>query len=363
MFPLYYPLYSSLGEIPIVVLHNHDVALDMFIQEVWERKFGYDTQADIWRFGASQTGYEPFYGMTERQVIDAVKRVARRLQYRIEANFETIVKAHISILGKKDMSFSLTGFQYLCGFQNMNEFHHNILLCFGEREGKRVWADLDANSDQSGQFNLFRTVIDNLVADAAWNGWADDDRVDNVNCISALRENRVIMLDINPFHSDFFLNYLTEELQCGFPFVFILDGVSFGTEILDFLQRMSQGSFVLMGDNVTGLYKAPQPQPTKTLWLDEMAEKSRLLILLKHRTGPAATVFSQIVSEYEAEKASSSSDYTYERHHLLASGYRTGTNIGTQDEARLKPQDLMNLYPGQAVVFDTATNQLIYFYP
>lgn len=160
--------------------------------------------------------FEPFLGMTDMQVSKTLKVLARKLEYTLTPKFEKTINAHLEILKYLKMPVSLSGFFYLCSFRDIEEFHTNVFnLPCDEKLSRRIWNDLGVDDeDNNSQFELFRTVIRELAAEAIENGW-NSANVGKMNCLQAMRNGSALMLSINNMQSDIFFTYLAEELKAG----------------------------------------------------------------------------------------------------------------------------------------------------
>ena len=241
--PLYDFLDTFIGRCPMIIIHNNDVHMEAIVGQAWQES-GAGDQSPLWIVDRRRSGFEPFYGMSDLQVVTALRQLANKLRYTVTPRFERVIRAHIAILKALEIPVSLSGFSYLCQFQDMGEFYDNILaLPGGEAAGRRIWADLGADSeDSNNQFDLFRTVIANLAGDWEQSGWNSDNQVGSVNCLEVFRQNATLLLSINDLYTEMLLPYLVEELKSNAqqPFILLLNGVRINDESLcEYLRRLS----------------------------------------------------------------------------------------------------------------------------
>ena len=378
--PLYVLLAAYAG--PVIVLHDQDRAMEAVVQAVVSERNAQYPACSARFLNQYDRGFEPFLGMNKTQVSNAIRRIAQSSGLTPEANLEEVVSAHIDILEQINFPVSpspvsLSGFQYLCGFKNMDEFYHNVLaLPCGKEKAKQIWAALDTDPETGRkQFALFRTVIEKLAYEASRNCWndakfyVDGDMIkrrsyeDDVNCARVLAEGGFLTLAIDSQNAEIFLEYLVEELKMSssFPALFLVDGVNLSKEFLNCLRLMgSHFCFGFLGNNVLGEMITYADEQEKRISLG-LVEKVKRFIILKHNTSEAAEAFSRVAGNYDEWRFSMSDGFQRGIFQLWADGYQRANAYNQENTYRVKPEDITSLGPGQAIVFDTFSNQILRF--
>lgn len=360
----YEPLYSFLaafvGSCPMIVIHNNDMQLQALVAQTWQDA-GAEAHSPLWIIDQHNPAFEPFAGMNETQVVTAMRQLANKLCYTVTPRFERVIRAHMFILKELEIPISLTGFHYLCQFQDMGEFHENILsLPCGEAVAGRIWADLGADSeDSNNQFELFRTVISNLAGDCVQSGWNTENRVGFENCLAAIRQNATMLLSVNDLYTELLLPYLAEELKSSAqqPFILLIDGVRINdTHLLEYLRRGNSGCYCgIIAENVVDAIGGDADAFLR------FAERMNCFILFKHGTGKTAAVLSEIMGKYDHTKVEASQGTARGFFRILPRDRHEDIRFSTENRYRVMPEEITGLYPGQAIVFDAATDQIIYF--
>lgn len=360
--PLYPFLEEIIGRLPVIVLHAGDNTMESLVYDCcYDLVESNGTVGNLPVCVINQTNrnFEPFYGMTDMQAVTACRRLAVKLGYTVTPRFERVVRAHMAILAQLEIPVSLSGFYYLCQFHDMGEFYANILaLPCGETAAKRLWADLGIeDSTENNQFDLFRSVINNLAQDAEQSGWSPDNSVEEMNCITAIENNTVLLMSINNMYTDLLLTYITAELKSAHrqDFMLLIDGIRFKDDSLsEYLLTRRQGCyFGIVAENVVDLVDGNENV------LFRLAEKTNRFILFKHGTGKNAVLLSEVIGRFDAVKAEASNGTSYGMFNMLPHGYHKSIGYSTENRYRIMPEELTSLYLGQAIIFDTVTNRII----
>ena len=292
--PLYQFLETFIGSYPMIVIHNNDVHMEGLVAQSWQDS-GIGDTSPLWIVDQCHPELEPFVGMNDTQVVTTMRQLANKLRYTVTPRFERVIRAHISILKELEIPISLSGFNYLCQFQDMGEFYDNILtLPCGEAAGRRIWADLGADSeDSNNQFDLFRTVISNLAGDCVQSGWNTENSVASKNCLEAIRQNATMLLSVNDLYTELLLPYLVEELKSNSqqPFILLIDGVRINDEHLsEYLRRGNSGCYCgIISENVVDAISGDENEFLR------FTERMNCFIFFKHGTGKTATALSEII--------------------------------------------------------------------
>lgn len=360
----YEPLRQFLGAFtgccPMIVIHNNDKRMAELVEYTWQDTGAADN-SPLWIVDQSHPEFEPFYGMNDTQVVTTMRQLANKLHYTVTPRFERVIRAHILILKELEIPISLSGFYYLCQFQDMGEFHDNILsLPCGEAAGSRIWADLGADSEDSNNpFDLFRTVVSNLAGDCVQSGWNTENSVASQNCLEAIRQNATMLLSVNDSYTELLLPYLVEELKSNAqqPFILLIDGIRIKDEqLLDYLQRGNSGCCCgIISENAVDAIGGDE---NKFL---QFTERVDCFIFFKHGTGKTAATLSEIMGKYDHTKAVASQGSARGFFSLLPRDRHEDISISTENRYRVMPEEITGLYPGQAIVFDAANDQIIYY--
>ncbi len=361
---MYNLLEQSIGRYPIIVLHNGDRNIENVFYSIWDslyQQYPNEQRVPIWIANTQYRDFEPFDEMTDMQIVSAIRQMAKRLDYTPTPRLERVVRANIEILRLLDVPVSLSGFSYLCQYTDIGELRDNIMaLPCGESEANRIWADLGVSMDDSNnQFDLFRTVIMNLSSDAFQSGWSFDNHVGKYNIIRAVREGATFLLNVNDMYAELLLEYLTEELKlsCWRDFLLIIDGISVkDSQIVNFLRQANQKCHLgIVAENAVDILGQDE-EPFMGV-----AEKIDTFVIMKHNTGKVATTFAEMIGKYEHTKVEESRGTGQGFFSLLPRDSHKDRRYSTENRYRVMPEEIIALGPGQAIVFDTANDQVIHY--
>ncbi len=358
--PLYHFFSTFIGHYPMVILHDHDVHIEAMAAQSWEES-GMGEASPLWIVNQRDPAFEPFYGMEDQQVIAALRQLAKKLGYTASPRLERTARAHMAILRELEIPVSLSGFYYLCRFSDMGEFHDNILaLPCGEAAGKRIWADLGVDGEDGGeQFDLFRTVIFNLARDAGQSGWSDNNSVAGMNCMEAIGRGGTLLLSLSDLSSELLLPYLVEEWKGSghTPFILLIDGIRIQDEqMLDYLRRTSTGCYCgILAENIVDAIQGSEDV------FPRLTERMDCFIFFKHGTGKTAEALSEIMGRYEHTKVETSQGTSRGFFSFLPKDRHEDARFSTENRYRVMPEEIIGLQSGQAIVFDAAADQIVYF--
>lgn len=358
--PLLNVFSSAYGRMPIIMMHSGSgnqwmertffQAMGMVSQNVSDKYFNINPE---------HPEFEPFLGMTDMQVSKTLKVLARKLEYTLTPKFEKTLNAHLEILKYLKMPVSLSGFFYLCSFRDMEEFHANVFnLPCDEKILRRIWNDLGADDeDSNSQFELFRTVIQELAAEAIESGW-NSNNVGKMNCIQAVKNGISMMISLNNMQSDILFTYLAEELKAAIgerECLLILDNIKIVDEdFLGLLERINGKCYCgLVSDNIVNMIGEDH--------FVEIMEKMQCLVLFKHNTEPVADSFSKLIGNYECTKIQTSQGTNQEYFGILPRGRHQEISYSTETRYRVMPQQIIDQSDGQAIVFNTVTNEIVFY--
>ena len=360
--PIHAMLTMTVGRYPVILLHNHDARLESLAYDAWNRAFENvvnDKRTPIWILNQDNRGLEPFYNMPEMQVISAIRQFAKKLEYTPTPRLDRVVRAHIRVLRELDIPVSLSGFYYLTQFQDMGEFHGNILsLPCGEAEGKLIWAEMGVDADDRSQFDLFRTVVNSFAGESLQSAWNCDNSISNINLQSAFDSCGTLALSINDMYSDLLLKYILEEMRIslGRQYLLIIDNLRVTDEqFVDFLrQANSNCSLGIVGESIADMFGSDEI-------FQKIAERMNLFVILKHSTGKTAERLSELFGKYDRTKVEESSGSSRGFFSILPRDRHKDIRYTTENVYRVMPEEITGLGPEQAIIFETSSDRIIYY--
>lgn len=359
--PLFSVLYWAASKMPVVILHSNDLYIETMAEQAWQSVGGDTYKGPLWRNSPSNRFFEPFYGMNERQIIKTVRALAGKLGYTVTPRFERVANAHLSILRLLDIPYSLTGLYYLCQFLDIGEFHDNVLaLPCEEEQCRRIWADIDADDEsRSGQFDLFRTIINSFAHEAEYCGWDSENNVHECNAIKAVEKGGVYSLVVNDMYSTLIQAYLAEELKiCSqSPFFLIIDSLSLhDKELLAFLcTNNSKCRLGILSENAVAEIGESEKDFLK------LAESLDCIVILKHSASSSATVLAELIGKQDYTKSESAEGYNRGFFRLVPKDKHTDIRYSVENRYKVMPEEITGLKSSQAIVFDMLSDSTIYY--
>lgn len=356
--PLYMVFESTVGAVPMIVLHDNDIHIEAMVSQTC---CDYAPDMPLWASNQSQKTFEPFLGMNPMQVVSTLRRLATKLQYTVTPRFERVIRGHIAVLDALKIPVSLSGFYYLSQFYDMGEFHANIMaLPCGEMTARRVWADMGVDDEGGhGQFDLFRAVINHLAQEAMASGWNEDNAVGSCNCIQAIAQGANFTLSINNMYTSLLLAYLVEELKvCAHsPYLLLIDDIKLHDEdFLEFLCTPHPNCSVgLVSENVVD-----QTGGEEGTFL-RLAEKMQCMVFFKHSTGATAKTISEVFGRYDHNKVETSAGTSRGFFKFLPQDRHDDVRYSIENRFRVMPEEITALRGGQAIVFDTINDEIIHY--
>lgn len=360
--PLFSVLDSLIGRIPVIIIHSGDAYIEAMAMESW-KIFNLDSEypTKFWNCNGRNPLFEPFYGMNEMQIVNTLRHLSMKLNYMVTPRFEKVVKAHLSILKALEIPYSLSGLYYLSQFDNIGEFHDNVMaLPCEEAVTKCIWADLGADDEGgNGQFDLFRAVINNLAHDAEQSGWNSDNTVCDCNCMQTIMNNGTLVLSINDMYSNMLLPYLTEELktQGAHQYFILFDGITLKDEnLLEYLCIQSSGcTFGIVSENAVD-----QVGSSEEAFL-RVTERMDCIVFFKHGTGKTATILSEVFGKYDYTKIEQSQGVSRGFFKFCPQDRHDDIKYSTENRYRVMPEEILGLMNGQAIIFDMRSDQIIHY--
>lgn len=353
--PLCSYLDAVIGRMPVIVIHNDNPMMEQLVEDSWNYVSGQGANVPLWIINPYNQAYEPFYGMTDMQVVSAMRQIAKSIESEVTARFDRVVRAHLRIIRAAGTQTSLSWLYYLSSFDNMYEFQQNVLsLPCPRQEADGIWADLCTDSME---FDLFRSVVHRLAEDACRCGWNSGNSVAELNCLAAIKNNAVMTISVNPAYTEAFLSYLAEELKpaTGSRFALLFDNIPLNdSEISTYIINNNYAAFGFVSDNIVNSLGDEST-------FGGIMEKMHTIIIFKHGTGMIASKLSNIIGNYEQLREETSFGKNKDFGKLFAKDYNRSTRLSYQDTNRVTPQDIMNLGSGQAIIYDTINNGVIFY--
>lgn len=357
--PLGPVLDTAISQYPLIVLHGGgNMIRDMTIQ-AWQHSSNGE-KCPLWIVDQTYPEFEPLYGMGEMQAIMTLRQLAKKLEYTVTPRFERTVRAHFMILSELSIPLSLSGLYYLCQFDDMEEFHSNVMtLPCGENIARRIWADLGVDTEDSrSQFDLFRAVIGHLAHAASHCGWNPDNTVSQYNCLQALAQNAVMVMEVNDLYADLLLAYLAEELRGNRqPFVLLLDGLHIAdSAFFEYLCLPNTGCrHGILSENVVEHLGENGDSFLR------LAETTDNFVLLKHNTGKTTAILSEVFGKCDYMKAEVSHGVSHGFFQFVPRDRHDDMRYSVENRYRVMPEEITSLKAGQAILFTTATDEIIHY--
>lgn len=350
------------GKMPVIIIHSNNNYIEEMVSGVWKLLSpGLEDTMPLWICNSLNSTFEPFYGMNKMQIVNTLRQLSLKLGYTVTPRFEKVVNAHLSILDVLEIPYSLSGLSYLCQFDDMGEFHTNIMsLPCEENIARRIWSNLSIDDGiASEQFDLFRAVINNLAHDAEQSGWNSDNTVCECNCIQAIKNNATFVLSINDMYSSMLFPYLAEELkgQNSTEFFMLFDEVTIKDDVMmNYLTTPNQYfSFGIVSENAVNQVGNDENEFLK------LTEKLNSIVLYKHGTGKTAITLSEIFGKYDYTKVEESKGVSRGFFNLFPQNKHDDIKIATENRYRVMPENIIGLKDNQAIIFDISSDQIVYY--
>lgn len=344
-----------IGRIPIIILHNRNTLLETIAYRISARK---EMAAAPIIINRNNPVFEPFYGMSPAQAPGALHRIAEGICAQIPHGFERVVKAHIEILQLLGRPISLSGFRYLCGFDEIPLRNGVMQLPCSKEQSYQIWADLGADSrNENSAYDLFRTVISRVAEEALESGWNDNNAISDVSLLQAISQKRTILLSVDPICSEVMQSYFFEELRAAnrHPFILIIDRIYLQDKrLLSFISRPSNTTALgLISDSVYDMFGGDEQ-----VWKPALAG-IRKYIFFKHNNAYSAEAASEIMGKMDYSRA----EHAYGRNtpfmRLFPSGHHDDVRITTENRYRVMPEKITMLEDGQAIFFNADNDTII----
>ena len=347
-----------IGHIPIIILHNNNMNIEHMLYNVCQVS---RPKCPVWVVNNQNRQWEPFFGMSDMQVISILRKLAEKMNYSLSPSFQRVAMAHFDILRLLKLPMSLSGLHYLCKFRDMGEFHENILaLPCDQSRAMRIWADLGTDlTGGDNQFDLFRTIIMGFANAAFLDGWNPDNNICDRNIAHAVNYNAVYAMPINESQSELILTYITEEMKmAGRPFIIITDGIKLQDEyIADYLTDPNNNNFFYgaIGRNIAESFGQNENM------FKRLCAKTQYIILFKHATSATASKFSEVIGNYDAMKSESTYGRDIRHFSLMPRDNTKTVSYSIENRNRVKPDAITRLESNQAIVFNTNNDQVIFY--
>lgn len=351
---------AAAGRLPVIVLHNNNHGIMAEIASVWTREFGsldYAEEGPLWSCSTGE--FEPFLGLEEQDIIHILKNLLEAAGYTATASFERVVKAHLTILRHMDCPYSLSGLYYLCSFEDLEEFQDNILaLDCSNMEKNRIIANLGLADDKDReQFEQFRSMICQMAYEAKKSGWTSDGSVGSMSITTAIQKRAMMTLSISATKSSFLLAYLGQELQLHSDepcLLLILDVRLENSGILPVLgDAGSDFRFGILSSNILDMISSDVDEAQR------FCENFDLIVLLRHNVATTAESLSALLGSEEICKESRTSGSGKEYFAWLPGSKHKSVTYTVEEQRRVKPDQILGLMDNQAILFRTASNEIV----
>lgn len=343
------------GTVPMIILHP---SLPWIESRVLESS-NHLNQGRPWKAGKEQPIYEPLIGMTDRQVTNVLRGIAKRMEYTITSKFDRIVQAHTDILRLEGIDVCLSSLLYLSRLsaaQRMKS-HISSLPC-SEADKKSLFSEMRIDqAEGDDQLSLFRTVIFQLAEIAESIGWKDDNHIYPVNCRQVIEKKESLVLSVGLNQLECTLPYLVDELKTttGGDFLLIMADLWINGDILAEILKISGCHCGIMTNCPGDLFAVSDRD------LARITEKMDQLILFKHANAASNRLMSQIMGQYECLRSHRSTGTSKGFFRLMPKDQSTMDSDSVETRYRIMPEMIMGLRSDEAIIFDKATNYIILF--
>ena len=103
------------------------------------------------------------------------------------------------------------------------------------------------------------------------------------------------------------------------------------------------------------------PTPIQAEAIPYVLDGYDLLGCAQTGTGKTAAALSEIIGKYDHTKVEASQGTARGFFRILPHDRHEDVRFSTENRYRVMPEEITGLYPGQAIVFDASTDQIIYF--
>lgn len=356
---LYDVLFDAAGRIPVLILHNGSTAMRSEVALVWADKFG-SAEAEG-RWDTHEGGFEPFLMLDRVEITQFLRKMAEAKGFTCNVYFNRIVGAFLKILDKLGCSYSLTGLNYLCSIENNEEFRENVLeLDCNESEKIRILADLGLSDEKSQeQMEILRMVVAQFAYEAKRCGWDSRMPVDEIDMMTAVEKNAVLLLDISAARYPLMMIYLAEELRLldRKEILLLIDDVCLDqSEIAKILREAGpELRFGILGSNILDVIGGKKEEA------QQFCDKLDCLVLLRHATGTAAQAVAELAGTHEVERETITKGMGKKAFAFLPDMFNEGKTVAKEDRFRIQPEELVKLPDNRAILLDMRTGEIIYF--
>jgi len=136
----------------------------------------------------------------------------------------------------------------------------------------------------------------------------------------------------------------------------VIDGINIHNRYLyDYLKNNNNFIIGLVSDNVVDMLGEKEEDFVR------FAEKINSFILFKHGTGKNAVVLSEMIGRCDIVKAEETSGSNKAFFSFLPSGTHKDVHYSKENRYRIMPEEITNLKNGEAIIFNTVTNNIYRF--
>ena len=141
------------------------------------------------------------------------------------------------------------------------------------------------------------------------------------------------------------------------PFLLLIDGVKIKDEnLLEYISSPTTGnSLGLISENVVDQIGADEATFLR------FAELINCFVFLKHSTGRTAETLSEVLGRVDYTKMESSQGVSRGFFQFMPQDRHEDVRYSTENRYRVMPEQFTRLSYGQAIIFDTKSDQIIYY--
>lgn len=338
------------GQIPVIYLHTRD---DGFLDEIVEITRSRNQLDRLQVFNVDSPGYGYLNQVSQQGVVNTLELLAKSMGYDCPPQFDRTVKIMISLA--KEFGFP----SGLAGLSKLAEFTYVDLRSeIGARLGKKIENALANDMEVSGRpecFYLFQAVIQKLAHEARLNSWTtgeDEKKANRGCCIEAIKNRNSLFLEMRGGLTELVEQCICSELReaRSNQFLFVVDGLPVSQQGLgELTNRMnfkwgiiSEDAFPVLGEELFPI----------------SAEKAEIILVLKHKTGPAAQRYSELMGCKDVQISETSEGTAKEAFKVLPGSSHRETRYSIENRYRVMPERIMALQPCEVILFETTQNKI-----
>lgn len=341
------------GRIPLIYLHSRDDDMIDEVKEIAEAK-NQLTHLHIINANADTPDYGYLNSVSQQGIVNTLELIAKQMDYDCPPQFDRTVKIMNSLAKEFGYAEGLAGLSKLASLSYV-ELRGKIR----EHLGSNIESALANDMEVSGRpecFYLFQAVVQKLAYEAKRNGGAIDG-IENsrniISCIEAINNRDSLFLELRCGLTELIEQCICSELKESriSRFLLVIDGIRISQNGLGDLINSQNFKWGLISEDVF-------PVLGEKLFAVS-AEKAETIMVLKHKTGPAAEHFSELIGSQDIQMNETSEGTAKEAFKILPGSTHKETRYSIENRFRVMPERIMELKSGEAILFDTTQNRLI----